>query len=69
MTSPVLVAQHKFDSGALPLQNRTAQVNDQSLNIGEYNRRTCGVSENSVYGFLMSALHRRMLSKTDSILR
>jgi hypothetical protein len=27
------------------------------------------VPENSLYGFLMAVLHRRMLSKTDSILR
>ena len=43
MASPELATKHQFDSGALPLQHLTAQMEYQCLDLGEANDAVVGV--------------------------
>jgi len=65
VATPLLTFEKNLDAGASPLMNFATEADDERFNVGEDDRRRCGLREDSPQCFALFGVHQRMLAKSD----
>jgi hypothetical protein len=65
VATPLLTFEKNLDAGAFPLVNFATEADDERFDVGEDDRRRCGLGEDGLQCFALFGVHWRMLAESD----